>query len=183
MTRDRSFYRQFFTLCLTLMAERLVVCSVNLLDNIMLGSYAETAMAAAAAVNQLQFLFQQLIYATGAGMVILGGQYWAQGQWDQVRRIVPIGLRWGAGFALVFFLLAALLPRQLVSLFTKDQTMIQLGAEYLQIIKYTCPLFAMTQLLLASLRTVKVVQISLRVSLLSLLEELSESPPPAGMNS
>ena len=48
MTRDRSFYRQFFTLCLTLMAERLVVCSVNLLDNIMLGSYAETAMAAAA---------------------------------------------------------------------------------------------------------------------------------------
>lgn len=94
MTRDRSFYRQFFTLCLTLMAERLVVCSVNLLDNIMLGSYAETAMAAAAAVNQLQFLFQQLIYATGAGMVILGGQYWAQGQWDQVRRIVPIGLRW-----------------------------------------------------------------------------------------
>ena len=73
MTRDRSFYRQFFTLCLTLMAERLVVCSVNLLDNIMLGSYAETAMAAAAAVNQLQFLFQQLIYATGAGMVILGG--------------------------------------------------------------------------------------------------------------
>ncbi len=169
MTRDRSFYRQFFTLCLTLMAERLVVCSVNLLDNIMLGSYAETAMAAAAAVNQLQFLFQQLIYATGAGMVILGGQYWAQGQRDQVRRIVPIGLRWGAGFALVFFLLAALLPRQLVSLFTKDQTMIQLGAEYLQIIKYTCPLFAVTQLLLASLRTVKVVQISLRVSLLSLL--------------
>ena len=72
MTRDRSFYRQFFTLCLTLMAERLVVCSVNLLDNIMLGSYAETAMAAAAAVNQLQFLFQQLIYATGAGMVIHG---------------------------------------------------------------------------------------------------------------
>ena len=48
--------------------------------------------------------------------------------------------------------------------------MIQLGAEYLQMtIKYTCPLFAMTQLLLASLRTVKVVQISLRVSLLSLL--------------
>lgn len=169
MTRDRSFYRQFFTLCLTLMAERLVVCSVNLLDNIMLGNYAETAMAAAAAVNQLQFLFQQLIYATGAGMVILGGQYWAQGQQDQVRRIVPIGLRWGAGFALVFFLLAALLPRQLVGLFTKDQAMIQLGTEYLRIIKYTCPLFAVTQLLLASLRTVKVVQISLRVSLLSLL--------------
>ena len=33
---------------------------------------APSAMAAAAAVNQLQFLFQQLIYATGAGMVIHG---------------------------------------------------------------------------------------------------------------
>ena len=71
--------------------------------------------------------------------------------------------------SILAILLAALLPRQLVSLFTKDQTMIQLGAEYLQIIKYACPLLAMTQLLLASLRTVKVVQISLRVSLLSLL--------------
>ena len=50
LTRDRQFYRTFFVLCFTLMAERVVVCSVNLLDNVMLGSDAESAMSAAAAV-------------------------------------------------------------------------------------------------------------------------------------
>lgn len=36
--------------------------SVNLADNLMIGSYNETALAAVAAVNQIVFVVQQVIY-------------------------------------------------------------------------------------------------------------------------
>lgn len=169
LTRDKTFYRTFFTLCLTLMAERVVVCSVNLLDNVMLGSYSEYAMSAAAAVNQLQFIFQQLVYGASHGMVILGSQYWAQKRAEPLRRIAGIGMAWGILFAVVFFLLSSLFPQTLVRLFTRDAAIVALGVEYLQIIRFTYPVFAITSVLLASLRTVKTVRIALRVSVLSLV--------------
>lgn len=169
LTRDRSFYRTFFVLSLTLMAERVVVCSVNLLDNVMLGSYSELAMSGAAAVNQLQFIFQQLVYGASNGMVILGSQYWAKGRSEPLRRIAGLGMFWGMVFTVIFFLLSALFPRAMVGLFTSDAQIIDQGAAYLRIVCFTYPVFAITTVLLASLRTVKTVQIALRVSLLSLV--------------
>ena len=169
LTRDTAFYRTFFVLSLTLMAERVVVCSVNLLDNVMLGSYSELAMSGAAAVNQLQFIFQQLVYGASNGMVILGSQYWAKGRAEPLRRIAGLGMFWGMGFTVLFFLLSALFPRTMVGLFTSDAQIIDQGAAYLRILCFTYPVFAITTVLLASLRTVKTVQIALRVSILSLV--------------
>ena len=169
LTRDRQFYRTFFVLCFTLMAERVVVCSVNLLDNVMLGSYAESAMSAAAAVNQLQFIFQQLVYGASHGMVILGSQYWAHRRSEPLRQIDGLGMMWGMLFALLFFLLSTCFPRTMVSLFTTDPTIIEPGMAYLRIVRFTYPVFAITSVLLASLRTVNTVRIALRVSVLSLL--------------
>ena len=45
------------------MLEQAVILSVNLADNVMLGSYSEFALSGVAAVNQIQFVLQQLVYA------------------------------------------------------------------------------------------------------------------------
>ena len=46
LMRDRSFYHTFLILAGTLILEQAVVLSVNLADNLMIGSYNETALAA-----------------------------------------------------------------------------------------------------------------------------------------
>ena len=51
LTRDKSFYRSFIALSLALMAEQAVILSVNLADNVMLGSYSESALSGAAAAT------------------------------------------------------------------------------------------------------------------------------------
>ena len=48
LMRDRSFYHTFLILAGTLILEQAVVLSVNLADNLMIGSYNETALAAVA---------------------------------------------------------------------------------------------------------------------------------------
>lgn len=78
VTKDNAFYRNFFSIYVALVLQNVVTLSVNLADNIMLGAYGETALAGVAAVNQIQFVYQQLIMALGDGLVILGSQYWGE---------------------------------------------------------------------------------------------------------
>ena len=75
LTRDRDFYRSFFRLMSALMLQQAVVLSVNLADNIMLGGYSETALSGVAAVNQIQFILQQLVFGVSNGMVVLASQF------------------------------------------------------------------------------------------------------------
>lgn len=77
----------FYSIYIPLVLQNVVTLSVNLADNIMLGAYSETALAGVAAVNQIQFVYQQLITALGDGLVIFGSQYWGNGQIQPIKRL------------------------------------------------------------------------------------------------
>lgn len=74
-TEKESFYKSFFSLYMALVLQNVITLSVNLTDNVMLGAYSETALSGAAAVNQIQFVFQQVLYGLGDGLVIFCSQY------------------------------------------------------------------------------------------------------------
>ena len=57
----KNFYRNFLKLCSMLVLQNVVTLSVNLADNIMLGAFSETALSGVTTVNQVQFVFQQLL--------------------------------------------------------------------------------------------------------------------------
>ena len=56
LIKEKSFYRTFFSLWGALVVQNIIVHSVNLADNIMIGAYGENALAGVAAVNQIQFV-------------------------------------------------------------------------------------------------------------------------------
>lgn len=70
----KNFYRNFLKLCSMLVLQNVVTLSVNLADNSMLGAFSETALSGVTTVNQVQFVFQQLLMALGDGLVIFGSQ-------------------------------------------------------------------------------------------------------------
>ena len=65
MIREKKFYRSFFSMVVVLILQNVVTISVNLADNIMLGAYSEPALAGVAAVNQIQFVYQQILLGIG----------------------------------------------------------------------------------------------------------------------
>ena len=75
---EKTFYRNFFSIYIVLVLQNVVTISVNLADNVMLGGYSETALSGVAAVNQIQFVYQQLLTALGDGLVIFCSQYWGE---------------------------------------------------------------------------------------------------------
>lgn len=168
-TKDRNFYRSFAVLCLTLMLEQAVILSVNLADNIMLGRYSESALSGVAAVNQIQFVLQQIVFGVSNGMIVLGSQYWGQKRTGEIRMLSSIAMRAALGVAIALFIAVSLFPEQTLRLFTRDAAIVAEGVAYLKIIRFTYLFFAASSILLGTMRVVESVQIALRVSLLSLV--------------
>ena len=152
---------------IVLVLQQVITLSVNLADNIMLGAYSEVSLSGVAAVNQIQFIYQQIMTAAGEGIVILGTQYFGKNQFGPIRLIASSAMHFGLILMTGLFLLASLCPHLLLTAFTTDEAIIAQGMEYLRVIRFTYPFFAMTQILLATLRSVGTVRIALGLSIWS----------------
>lgn len=169
MRPDKSFYQSFFSICVMLVLQNVVTLAVNLADNMMLGAYSETSLAGVAAVNQIQFIYQQLLTALGDGVVILGSQYWGKRQTEPVKKIVSVAMRAGFFICITLFMLASFFPVQMLHLFTSDEAITAEGVRYLGIIRFTYLFFMITQILLATLRSVEIVKVAYLLSVQTFL--------------
>ena len=168
-TRDKKFYKTFFRLMLVVALQNLVAYSVNMADNIMLGSYSQNALSGAATVNQIFFMVQQITLGIGEGFVVLGAQYWGQGRMQPIRKLTGIALKLGLICGIITILICTFIPHLVISIFTNDPEIIAEGVAYLGIIKYTFLLFIITNVLMAALRCVETVKISFYISIVSLI--------------
>lgn len=165
----QKFYKNFFSIYITLVLQNVITLSVNLADNLMLGSYSETALAGVAAVDQIQFVYQQIILALGDGLVIFSSQYWGKRRIDSMKKISSAAMRAALVAAVVLFAAVSIFPYEAVRIFTEDVPIIEEGVGYLGIVRFTYLFFAVTQILLASMRSVESVKIAFRLSVMTLL--------------
>ena len=116
LIKEKSFYRTFFVLALSLALQNFLTHSVNMMDTLMLGRYSQNAMAGVSLCNQVQFLLQMLVEGAGEGAVVLGAQYWGKKQYAPIRHIIGAALRFGGALAVVMFVIALTMPQQLLGL-------------------------------------------------------------------
>ncbi|MFI3206260.1 MAG: MATE family efflux transporter, partial [Clostridia bacterium] len=169
MVKDKEFYKRFFSMCVVIVLQNIITLSVNLADNVMLGNYNETALSGATAVNQLQFVYQQLLLGIGDALVILGSQYWGRKQTGKIKTVASIAIACGITVMLIYVVLTTVMPREIVAIFTKDEAIIDQGVAYLITIKYTYIFFCFTSILLSLLRSVETVKIAFYLSISSLI--------------
>ena len=151
----RNMLRQFFPLLAAVALQQILALTVNLVDNFMLGSYSERAMSGAALVNQLQFILQQLTSGIGAGVSVLGAQYWGKGQTEPIKKIIGVGLKFGLGAGLVFLLLTRLFPAGILGLLTNDAAILEEAKAYLDIMSWTYLIYCVSAVLMYSLQSVQ----------------------------
>ena len=164
MIREKQFYRLFFGLTLSLALQNLLTFGVNMLDTVMLGRYSQVAMGGVSLCNQFQFLLQMLVSGAGEGAVVLGAQYWGRGDLKPIPHIIGAALRFGGGLAVGLFALALAMPQTLLGLLSSDPAVVEQGVAYMQIICFTYVIFTLTNILVASLRSIGVVKIGYVIS-------------------
>lgn len=168
-TKDKLFYRSTFSMLAFVALQNIIAYSVNMADNIMLGTYSQSALSGAATVNQVFFIIQQFAISFGNALVVLAAQYWGKGFVKPIRTITGITLKVGAAVSIALIIVCAVIPSGIIRIFTSEPDIIAEGTSYLLLIMWTFLLFIITNILMAALRAVGTVNISFYISIVSLV--------------
>ena len=167
--KDTYFYKTFFSLAGIMALQNLIVFSVNLADNIMLGRFSEVAMSGVSLANQIQFLLQMLVNGAANGVAVIASQYWGKRQIEPIRKVFSAGFLLASGLSLLLGAVVITFPQQVLFLLSDETAIVQTGAVYLRIMGFSYVIFAVTNLLIALMRSVESVRIGFAVSLVALV--------------
>lgn len=166
--KEKSFYKSFFSMALTISLGNIIVYAVNLADNIMIGGYSELSLSAVAVVNQIQFLLQMVALGTSNGLVVLTSQYWGTRQTKPIQRVFSVALMIASVLTLLIFSAVFFAPAQVLTLLTDQAAVIEEAKPYLSIVCFSYIPFTFTQLMIALMRSVEKTKIGFVVSAVAL---------------
>lgn len=169
LIREKTFYKSFFWLTLIIGLQNIIALGVNLSDNLMLGGYSESALSGVALANQIQFLLQMLVMGAGEGVVIMASRFWGAKDIGTIKKVSSIGMSLAIVLSILLWAVVFFFPHATLSIFTNGESVIDEGGKYLQIICFSYVFFAITSLLLATLRSVETVKVGFIVSLSTLV--------------
>ncbi len=167
MVKKRNLYKWVLRLALPIALQNIIVSSVGLTDNLMIGSLGDLALSGVYIANQIQMFLQMLTIGLGAALTILATQYWGKRDTDSVKTLITITLKIGVSAGLFFFIASMFFPIQILSLFTNEQEVIKESFNYITIIRYSYVFFCITQVLIASMRCVEKVKIAMYISVIT----------------
>jgi putative MATE family efflux protein len=166
--REREFIRSMLAIAVPVAFQQFITASLNMIDVLMVGQLGETAVAALGLANQIFFLLILFLFGVTSGMSIFTAQYWGKGDIESIRKVLGICLVIAVSVAMIFSLAAMLVPQRLMSFYTEDQAVIQLGSDYLRIVGLSYIMMAITVSYISVLRSITLVKMTVFVSVLGL---------------
>ena len=161
ISKDKGFYKNVAKIAIPIALQNLVTFSVNLADSVMVGALGDAAVSGMYMGNQIQTLLQVFSGGIEGAILVLAAQYWGQRDTASIRKICSIGIRLSVLVGGVLTLLCALLPDEIIGLFSHDPETIRCGGEYLGIVCFSYIFFCLTQSLIAAMRSVEIAKIGL----------------------
>lgn len=137
--RDPEFYKRVFALALPIALQSLITIGVNMLDTIMVGNLGETALSATSLANTFISIYHIFCMGLGMGASVLVSRYWgmkkaADGHEEEASRAlkqtVCLMLRITVLLAALFALVTLIMPNRLMTMYTQDSSIIELGGIY-----------------------------------------------------
>lgn len=158
---NKPFFKKTGMLMLPVILQQLITIGINFLDNLMVGGFGETQIAAAAFGNQFYSLFQFICMGLGSGAIVMSSQFWGRRELEPMRRVAAIALRTTVLLCAVFTAVAVAFPGFIMRLYTPDADIIRVGTPYMRIIGYTFIMAGLSSTATYMLRSVGKVNIPL----------------------
>ena len=158
---NRPFFRKTLVLMLPVILQQLITIGINFLDNLMIGSFGETSIAAAAFGNQIYSFFQFICMGLGSGAVVMSSQFWGRKEIGPMRVTAAMSLRVTAVICAVFTVLGVGFPAAILRVFTSDAAVIAAGTPYMRLIGTTFLLAGLSSTATYLMRSVGRVNIPL----------------------
>ncbi len=166
-TSSRHFYRKLVVIALPIAVQSLITSSLSLIDNIMVGALGEAELAAVGAAIQVYFIHWMFLFGFNSGTATFMAQFWGIRDTKSIRKTIGFGIKVSIAGGILFFAAANLFAEQIMHLFSMDEKVIAMGAEYLRI-GSPCFLFmGITQPFVVALKATQQTQLPLFISVAS----------------
>lgn len=156
---DKNFYRKVIYIVIPMIIQNAITSFVNFLDNIMVGQIGTEQMTGVAIVNQLIFVFNLCIFGAVSGAGIFGTQYYGKGDYEGQKYAFRYKLYSGILIIALALYLFTSWDTTLISLYLNDTGSVgdiaktlEYGKQYLAIMIFGLPAFAISQIYINSIR-------------------------------
>ena len=166
---DKKFLRTLFTIALPIMLQNFLSAFVNILDTVMIGKLGTIELAAVGLGNQLFFLLNLILYGTGSGSMVFTAQFWGKKDFKGLQKTLGISMIVAVSFGILFTVCCVSMPKEILSLYTKDTAVIETGVQYLRLSALCFIPFAINFMLMITLRSIEKVKIAVGATLVSLV--------------
>ena len=167
--RDKIFMRSMLSLAIPVAIQQFITASLNMVDVVMVGQLGEASIAALGLANQVFFLLILFLFGVTSGMAIFTAQFWGKGDEESIRQVLGISIVVALSVGFLFTLAATLMPETVLSFYTEDPEVIELGSSYLRIVGFSYIFMAVTTSYFAVLRSITLVKMTVVVSIIAII--------------
>ena len=132
--QPKDFRKQLMSIAIPVALQNLMLALIGASDALMLGRLSQNAVSAVSLANQISFVLSLFTGAVLGGAGTLIAQYYGKGDTDTVKKLMSISIRVSELISLLFFAAAFVFPEQLMRIYTPEDEIIKLGAQYLRIV-------------------------------------------------
>lgn len=167
MWHDKSFQKSVLTIALPLMLQQLIVSSVNLIDNLMVGQLGDVSLSAVSMANRFYMIVWAGVNGTIASGVIYLSQYKGADDTNHMQQSYRFMLVSSYVLCIILFAISFFFPDKVISFFINDASVIQEGSVYLKIASISYLPSVLSLAIASSLRALGETKKPLYVSMIS----------------
>ena len=156
---DKAFYKSVLTLLIPMLIQQFITSFVSLLDNVMVGSLGKEAISAASIANQVMMVFALAVFGGLSGASIFGAQFYGKGDMDGMRHTFRIKMYFGVLVSAAAILIYLFFGEGFIRSFLQGESnggdmalTLKSGCNYLYIMLWGLPPFALVQVYAGTLR-------------------------------
>ncbi|MBI9009215.1 MAG: MATE family efflux transporter [Tenericutes bacterium] len=166
---DKSFYKRLIAVALPIVVQQLITSSVQLVDNIMVGSLGELAIDSVAVVNQLYFIVILVVFGVLSGAGVYTAQYYGSKDFDKLQQTFRFKIIASLVVVFLSFIILSFFGSFFISLFTENTSVVTGGMSYLRIVRYSMIPWAFSVSISFTFREIGITKSLLRISLITII--------------
>lgn len=167
--RDREYFNNVFRIAWPIALQQLAFAGLNMLGVVFVGQKGETSVAAVGLAGQIAFLLNLIHFGVISGAAMFTAQFWGKKDIKNLRRVLGLCLILALSASLTLLALSQSFPELILGIYSEDEAVIRLGADYIRTFSWTFLFLGVTSSFGMVMRSTGNVKLPTAVSVSALL--------------
>ncbi len=163
----KRYWKSVISLALPISIQNLLISSFVLVDTLMVSNLGDVSLAAVGMAGQWSWLLNLVLFGFSSGASVFFSQYFGDKNLEGIKTTYGIVMFFVIVSSLAFLILGFLIPKEIISIFNRDNAVLDVGASYLKIAVFSYPAIVINQIVGVLLRSTGRAKLPMYVSALT----------------